>query len=436
MFIKKYIRKVNIYTVLFLTILIFVIMLFAKNCNDYFETFAVNEVNNIPKWKYDKTTPTQKWDEWCGIKQNGFVQSCKDLGLTTPNSKMTIVFMFRCQYVFNNWRNIFHFTDGDDITGNYGKIGDRIPAMWIYPSQHVPTGGEYALHIRFGTKSSFNDGYDYTVVRPLDSQEFFSLVFDDDTFAFYMNGTLIFSAKYSPIEKRKEYTRMFIGDPWHHTEGLLIKNFTIYNGALSAKNISEVYNKIMNGPVGIEGTAANLIKLATNFHNDPKPCWVYEKTQNKYSLISLMKYPWSALNIPDNNNMAFSFWINLGDDVNSEAIRADFFYLKVLDCSCWMSIKPDKTLSYGNLQNNRFFMPIGPQDTTWITVSFRPGGQEIFLNGVLTHSSTVPVTDPNNVGSGLYLTPRKGVFIKDLMFYDHSLSEKVVGILYNGLMKK
>ena len=432
---KKYIQKLNIYTVLVLAIILFAIIVFAKNSNDYFETFTTADeaatFNNITKWKFDKTDPTQSWDEWHAIKQNGFNTSCKDLGLTTPNSKMTISFMFRCDSGSTHWRNIFHFTTSGE---NYGDTESRIPAMWVFPDS------TNRLHIRYSTNRSSNDGHD-DVVRPMNVPEFLSFVFDDHTFSFYVDGTFVFSESYYYIIKRQPNTTFYIGDPWYYTNDLFIKNFTIYNGALTGQNISDIYSDLTKVPVG---TAANLMKLARNFENISKPSWIFPETEKEFRSIRYATVPWADLKIPDFKNMAFSFWINLVGEVQD---NYGFFYLLGKNTGSDRSDRPlsiEMAVKNGelcvrnihDLVNYYFKTPISKP--TWITVSFSPGAEHFYVNGWPTGSSISnnKYAPPGETSLLVLGQGAKGIFIKDLKFYDHSLTETGISTLYQGLTKE
>lgn len=246
---KKNIK--TIYVVLFLAlilcILLFVMMNYTAFCEkfDVAHTESVFNIPNVKQWKFDNADPTQKWNSWYAIQKNGYKKSFKDLGFTMPNSKLSIVFMFHCQSGLSAWRNIFHFTNtGKDCCA----VGDRIPAMWVYPD------GTNKFHIRFSTESNGNDGIDHTVVRPMNMPELVSLVFDDDVFSLYMNDTLMHSGTYNKIVKREDVCNFYIGNEWYTADNnLFIKNFTLYDGALTAKNVSDIYNGISKGPPGPAG---------------------------------------------------------------------------------------------------------------------------------------------------------------------------------------
>lgn len=95
----------------------------------------------------------------------------------------------------------------------------------------------------------------------MNTPELVSMVFDDNLYTLYMNDVLVHSGTYNNIVKREAGGSFYIGDPWHSADGnLFIKNFTLYNGALTAKNVSDIYNGIDKGspdrgPVGPRGAA-------------------------------------------------------------------------------------------------------------------------------------------------------------------------------------
>jgi hypothetical protein len=180
---------------------------------------------------------------------------------------------------------------------------------------------------------------------------------------------------------------------------------------------------------GIKETTINLRNLLRKFPNEAKPSWIYPKTKHKYKEITdIASIPWSDLNIPDNNNMAFSFWIYTEDNVVD---NNGFFVLSINRLVFPIYVSKNKTLVIRNIRDYSD-VNVNAAKPTWVTVSFSPGVQNVYVNGVFTHSSTTTSSFlPPDEKSKLTLGQgAKGIYVKDLKFYDHSLTEEGIKLLY------
>jgi len=158
----------------------------------------------------------------------------------------------------STWRCVFHFNDGTSRDG-YEK-GDRIPAFFIYPDKTQ-------FHIRFSTDGGGNDGMDSPTIIPMGIPILATLVFNGNNFKFYVNNFLSCSGDFNNIYKRTDKTILYIGEhfDYYGADGnILIKNFTVYDGALTDTDVSNMYNKLEEaaagaigpaGPAGIAGVA-------------------------------------------------------------------------------------------------------------------------------------------------------------------------------------
>jgi hypothetical protein len=188
---------------------------------------------------------------------------------------------------------------------------------------------------------------------------------------------------------------------------------------------------------GMNNTALNLMALARVLPNEAKPCWVYQKTQNVYMPLDQIRqgemHPLlSELNIPDNNRMSMSFWIYLDENSSDD----ELMYLLMNNVRGIRFFIKGKTLviKRRNISFDKI-IPVGTTvDSSWITITYNEGTQNIYLNGKLTDSSLASSPfQPLDKKGALYFNNPKGVFIKDLKFYDHTLSEKGISILYKGV---
>lgn len=196
-------------------------------------------LTNITKtWKFDQSA------KWYTIKQNGFNIKFKDMGFT-QYANVSFSFLLKIKNVSNNWRNIFHATNTNN---NWGTPGDRAPAVWIFPDNTT------RLHIRFSTNVDQNDGLDTSYLPNLYEPVFITMVFNGNNFKHYLNGMLVDSRDYGSIVPRIPDTILYIGDPWHfQDDGIQVRNFTVYEGALTDADINDIYDSVMMGPAGKNG---------------------------------------------------------------------------------------------------------------------------------------------------------------------------------------
>jgi hypothetical protein len=239
-------KNFSFYVLLFLFLLV---VLFLLNITNVLENFggssdaAAFDVPTLKKW----TLPDS--NNWYRLKPNGYIVKFKDLGFTMPNKKLSIVFLYNDLLGSTSWRNLFRFSDVADRPYQGVDTGERIPSMYVIPD------GANKFHIRFGTDSGTNDGYDTNILLPMGVPAFIGLVFDDNTFSLYINNILVWSSGYNNIYPRSDKTTLYIGDNQFPTDGnIYIKNFTLYDGALTQADINKIYDKLEAGPQGPAGT--------------------------------------------------------------------------------------------------------------------------------------------------------------------------------------
>ena len=213
--------------------------LYAKSINSFFD------IPNIKNWKFDNTDTTQRWDNWYVLKKPGFKKNFKDLGFTTPNVKMTIVFMLHCQAGSTvNYRTLFHFSNTDENIY-------RSPAAWIQPDNTNKITMSFDGSIAV---------YNKMEERPMNIPELISIVIDSTSYSVYINDKLIRSTILTqPLQTRGPNCVFYIGDMWYSADNnVFVKNFTLYDGVLTAQNISDIYNSTTKGRTGIAGVAGSI----------------------------------------------------------------------------------------------------------------------------------------------------------------------------------
>jgi len=205
------------------------------------DTVAFSKITNFNRWTFDQS------NTWYKLVQNAYNIQLNQTGIDVNNKNISILFLMNNFGGRNFWRNIFHFTN---TGGNCCGDGDRMPAMWIWPDN------TNHFHIRFSTDSDGNDGINTNADIPFGKSTFVALVFDNNTLSVYIDNILIQSQNFNNIHKRNNNTKLYIGDPWHSNDGsIFIKNFNLYNGALTANDIDTIYNALDAGAPGAPGAA-------------------------------------------------------------------------------------------------------------------------------------------------------------------------------------
>jgi hypothetical protein len=231
----------------FILILLIFLLIFIMYRNiKYIEPFGGSSdavaftIPSQKRWTFDQSI------KWYQIKQNGYSIRFYQTGINVYNKNISFLFLINVFKVANFWRNIFHFTS---TARDCCNRGDRLPAMWIRPDK------THSYHIRFSTDSYGNDGIDMEGYNlSLGVPIFIGLVFNNNTFSIYINNILYQQNNYNNIHKRNNNTVLYIGNPWYKQDGnVYIKNFTIYDGALSQQDIKNVYDKLSEKPSGSIG---------------------------------------------------------------------------------------------------------------------------------------------------------------------------------------
>jgi hypothetical protein len=177
-------------------------------------------------------------NDWYKVAPSGYIlSSFSETGLTTPNSVMSIAFLYDSLQNFRNWRGIFRFTESDS---DFGPVS-RIPMFFTNPNNNnvVPA---------YATNSNANTFITSPVLK-LNNPYLITMVFNGPTFTFYINKTFIFSQTYGSITGRTANTRLLIGDNHNPSDGnILIKDFTLYDGALSQTDVNNIYDNLTNMP--------------------------------------------------------------------------------------------------------------------------------------------------------------------------------------------
>jgi len=249
--------KINFFIIFFILIVIlFTFFITINTKQNFFEYFGTTRDANaflIPSQK--KWTFPNSISDWYQIKQNGFSIPLNQTGIDVNNQNISVLFLFNSNGGQKYYRNIFHFSNNNNNCCNYG---DRMPAMWSNPDY-----GNSLLTV-VSTSADYNDTQMNTDFNlPFYTPVFIGLVINGNVMSLYINNILWKTIDYGRINiyKRTNNTILYIGDPWYQQDGnLYIKNFTVYDGALTPGDINNVYANLSQGiagPIGRSGNAGS-----------------------------------------------------------------------------------------------------------------------------------------------------------------------------------
>jgi len=208
------------------------------------DTASAFSVPTLKKWSFDESS------SWYKVKPKGssYQVPFSSMGFTMPNSVISISFLINIVAGSDRWREVFRFND--NTSNDCCNKGDRIPAFFVWPD------GTTKFHIRFSTDTNGNDGIDSPTLIPMATPVLITLVFDTNNFKLYINENLAYSGDFNNVFSRTDKTVLYIGenfDGYGEDGKVLIKNFTVYDGALSETDVTNMYNKLEEMPPGVPG---------------------------------------------------------------------------------------------------------------------------------------------------------------------------------------
>jgi len=241
--IKELIRPKYLVFILFLIIIIFAIFFTYKNVVESFggsNSSAAFDIPSLKKW----ICPDTK--DWFTPKSKSY--NFSDLGFTMPNKVISASFLLCIMKSDPNWRPIFRVSskpNGIDITDGVGD--GRNPGLWIWPNTSN-------LHFRVSTDSTPNDGLNTEVYIPMGIPILITFVINNNNITSYYNNIAVTSQNFNNIHPRNNNATLWIAD-WNANQNFFIKNFTLYDGVLTQKDVNDIYDKLDQGPAGAVGPA-------------------------------------------------------------------------------------------------------------------------------------------------------------------------------------
>ena len=241
-----------------------------ENFVDNAGTSAAFAIPTLTKWSFNKkiyvpsllATSDDLPSDWFRLKKGLFyVVPFKDFKFsatdTKPNKSISISFLIKVVGGSGTWREVFRFNDGKNH--DCCDKGDRIPSFWVF------NNFSSKFHIKFATDQSGDQGFDPPTEIPMAEAVLITLVINENNvkqvpplpnFEFYVNNDLSYSGYFKNLKPRTIDSKLFLGekfDKYGADGNILIKNFTVYDGVLSKKDVENIYNKLQEGLAGPAG---------------------------------------------------------------------------------------------------------------------------------------------------------------------------------------
>ena len=244
-------HKINNYNIMnkkliFISIIILFILIVLYGIQ-LFEPFLVTSnstaflIPSFNKWMCPIT------DDWVNRVIPSYNIRCRNMGLSNNiNTTISISFLLLATQPSSNWRSIFHFTNG----GNCCSVGQRIPALFI-------TLNNNNIHWTCdSTEQGNNHGYFGTINWGIPSLITVVISNNSEYIIIYQNKNKIVTRQLH-FQPRNPNTILYLGDDptlVHDTSNtVFIKNFTVFDGALSDTEVNNIYDALGTNFIGITG---------------------------------------------------------------------------------------------------------------------------------------------------------------------------------------
>ena len=378
---------------------------------DNFKYKSIERFANLKEWKFPNSI------NWYTVSQNGYSIKMSDTGITLPTRQYSISFLYNLNATKASWTNIFHITKSGN---NCCSDGDRNPAIWVFPN-------ETRFHIRMSTNDSGNDGIDIDAA-PVNNKILVTFLFDNNIFTLYINNTKKITKTFNNISPISPDALLYIGDPWHdHNKTVNIRDFTIYNGVLTADQISNIY---------IGGIKSWLFSKSIDWYKIVKNGYSIKMSNTgmllpaKQYSISFM-YNLTGLN-PDWNNI---FHIsNTGNNCCNNGDRIPALWVKPNESNFYLKFSTDDN---GDDGINSIEIPLNTK--VLITLLFDNNTVTVYMNNdqkvTKTFNNIAPIS-PNAIlyiGSPWY-NNNDTINIRGFTIYDTILSSNQIANNYTTII--
>jgi len=152
--------------------------------------------------------------------QNRQLVSAEQIG--TNLVAYTYVFWIKPEGINPGWSNVIHKGSAD---------GTRNPAIFFYP-------GQTRLHIRSGTKDSWNDGGDPDVQLPMNQWTHVTVIHMHSRMEVFYNGKSVLKEwKWQPISNDGPF---YASNPWYPSANCVLSDIRLFRGSIDQSKIDEI----------------------------------------------------------------------------------------------------------------------------------------------------------------------------------------------------
>lgn len=416
---------------IFLVLVLLIVLLIT--CTAHLLRHKESIVVNFKKWVF----PNSVYPNWYKVIQNGYSIKMADTGITLPNNKFSISFMYNLSAVNGAHNNIFRISNTNNDWGNYG---DRIRTLWVNPS-------DPSFLFVLQTDNNVNESISFPGVE-LNTSALITFLFNSNTFTMYINNVMKYTKIFNdvivyPIPSN---STLYIGDKFYPGKGeISIQDFTIYDGILTNEQINTIY---------IESSSRPDIPKKWVFPNSLYPNW-HKVIQNGYSIKMID----TGITLPT-KKYSISFMYNLTEKLNNWNLLYRITNTANNNCcndgdrNSWLSLHPTGTdfvlsvatdggSSPGMAPGNDYVQFPGIQINTpsFVTLLFDNDIFTMYINNVVSYTKTFNNIHTINPVATLYIGdpwhPSNGTInIQDFTIYDAVLRPDQIKTIYTESTKE
>lgn len=393
-------------------VLVLLITLLITYISDVIKRYKEPIVLNFKTW----TFPLSTYPNWYSVVKNGYNIKMSNTGITLPNNKFSISFMYKLKGLNSGHNNMFRITN---TTGDCCNHGDRIRAVWVEPN-----ATSFLLVV--GTDANPNEYTTFPVIG-LNTTVFITLLFDGNVFTIYINNVMTNTKTFVNVRPIPVDSTLYIGDQFYPANGEInIQDFTLYDGILTSAQIGTIYSELITRPVILKKW---VFPLSTY------PKW-YTTVQNGYSI----KMTNTGLTLPTNSfSMTFMYkltglngtWNNIVHITNSggDDHRCPGIWVRPNETNFHFHYVPSSIDSFEGVALNT---------QAFLTFIFNYNNVEFYINGVKRSIAfnnngvlnTILPTATLYFGNPFHGT-NGTINIQDFTIYDDVLTPDQITKIYN-----
>jgi hypothetical protein len=404
-----------------------------KNLCFYDKSLSTNEIYN--SYKLQKNNSISTWVlpctyNWYSLNNSGQNMGKWDISEIIPSSNyMSFSFWVNIPKInSSNWTSIFHISNQNI---NCCNVGNRVPAVWLHPNSTQL----YVVNDQINKGNTSISSKNYI---GLNNYTYITITIETNKISIYFNGKLDNSKTFSDtLQPATSDAYFYSPDIWYPSKYIYsqIKDLTFYNTVLDQEKVEYLYTQ----------SKKEVYYIPTSTY------WTLENTKNKWYQLNKSNLigNWGETQISSSNNMNICFWIKV---TNLSSDWSSILHITNQNVNCcnignrvpalWLYPNSTKLLVVTDSKNKgntsiSSNTDIKMNTDTFISINININKVDIYLNGVLNHSYTYSSNLETANENAYFYCPdpwynpeKSGVSIKNLTFYNSSLSEEQIKVLY------